>query len=931
MGLVQRLRLEHAGDAGSRVRGHLQPGDGHLDVGRTARTTGATCRSATSSPTRTAISTRRPTSASRASSRARRAGRSPAPAMPNVEVRRPDDHPGAAAPLRREPRPRRLAAEAPLALRLPTKPQPEGPPRGGPSGCRAAVISGDIEEDLISPPRLVRVARVAGRTYRFLLRMPEELRERLAAAASQNGRSLNSELVVAARAEPRRRAESLAPAAGINRLVPRLVREAPPVRGRSRCRPTYAPPARRRRRSDGARRRRRSRRCARRSTSSAPQACGRRGGETPLRLKLKQTLPGERGRPRKGPDGAPTSEFLRARTRPTRSRSRRWRARGSRSRPAARRPFRGRAASPGVWMSVGPAKALYPFSPLRELRQTTVNYVPNAYVAGGRTTSLALNEAKLHGERLRPLHHRRGRRRLAHRPRAARRLRTGSTSAARSGSTRRARSRSTRTTRAARRSTSAPARRTSAARAAWRAPASTGRRTAAQTWTRPDRQARVPGQGDRRDRRRARRPEHALGRDDDGAARACRPCCCSGVTRPVPGITRGASTSRRTAARAGRSSTTAPDDGRRLHGRRDRVRERAASARRAACATSRSTRPTRTSSTRPRTRAASGARTTPGATWTQIKPSLNATLHPVAAVDRGHTARRRRDAHVRARGQQRHEPVGALAQRQRRHRRPGVHAALEPEPGRPGLRDLQPVQRAGGGQCWYDIFVHTPKGYPDVVYTGGSYKYGETAGISNGRGVVLSTDAGVSGDGRDGGRDRRDPSERAPPRPALPRHACPATRSRSSRRATAASCARTAGSATCPPGATTAGSAPIALARCKQLLSRVPDAAGVDEQRAADAAVPEPVGQPARRRQAAGRDAGQRHVGEPRPGPVGEHDDRRRRPVRLRRRDPGVPLPEPLRAQPVGELRQRRDGEVDLCRGRSRRRGERRERVLHRR
>ena len=38
----------------------------------------------------------------------------------------------------------------------------------------------------------------------------------------------------------------------------------------------------------------------------------------------------------------------------------------------------------------------------------------------------------------------------------------------------------------------------------------------------------------------------------------------------------------------------------------------------------------------------------------------------------------------------------------------------------------------------------TPAGYPDIVYLGGSYSYGETGGISNGRGVVLSTDAGVS-------------------------------------------------------------------------------------------------------------------------------------------------------------------------------------------
>ena len=46
-------------------------------------------------------------------------------------------------------------------------------------------------------------------------------------------------------------------------------------------------------------------------------------------------------------------------------------------------------------------------------------------------------------------------------------------------------------------------------------------------------------------------------------------------------------------------------------------------------------------------------------------------------------------------------------------------------------------------QCWYDQFVYTPAGYPDIVYVGGSYSYGQT--IANKRAVVLSTDAGVSG------------------------------------------------------------------------------------------------------------------------------------------------------------------------------------------
>jgi hypothetical protein len=48
------------------------------------------------------------------------------------------------------------------------------------------------------------------------------------------------------------------------------------------------------------------------------------------------------------------------------------------------------------------------------------------------------------------------------------------------------------------------------------------------------------------------------------------------------------------------------------------------------------------------------------------------------------------------------------------------------------------------GQCWYDNLVYTPPGHPDVVYVGGSYQYGEDLNISNGRALVLSTDAGVS-------------------------------------------------------------------------------------------------------------------------------------------------------------------------------------------
>jgi hypothetical protein len=54
--------------------------------------------------------------------------------------------------------------------------------------------------------------------------------------------------------------------------------------------------------------------------------------------------------------------------------------------------------------------------------------------------------------------------------------------------------------------------------------------------------------------------------------------------------------------------------------------------------------------------------------------------------------------------------------------------------------------------CFYDQYVYTPPGHPDMVYLGGQHQYDETpfemfdypGTLSNGRGLVLSTDAGAS-------------------------------------------------------------------------------------------------------------------------------------------------------------------------------------------
>ncbi len=64
----------------------------------------------------------------------------------------------------------------------------------------------------------------------------------------------------------------------------------------------------------------------------------------------------------------------------------------------------------------------------------------------------------------------------------------------------------------------------------------------------------------------------------------------------------------------------------------------------------------------------------------------------------------------------------------------------------PVFTDLTTAQNQNycTGQCWYDNYVHTPPGSPDVVYLGGSYQYGEFGLVSNSRGVLLSTDAGTT-------------------------------------------------------------------------------------------------------------------------------------------------------------------------------------------
>ncbi|HEU5099321.1 MAG TPA: hypothetical protein VFU22_09895, partial [Roseiflexaceae bacterium] len=125
--------------------------------------------------------------------------------------------------------------------------------------------------------------------------------------------------------------------------------------------------------------------------------------------------------------------------------------------------------------------------------------------------------------------------------------------------------------------------------------------------------------------------------------------------------------------------------------------------------------------------------------WEQIKPSLNAAIiqtrpaFDVTALPNGKT---RMYVHEGNTG----NPYSRLFRSDDVAAGAPVFADLTSnDPATPGYATYNLCT----GQCWYDLFVYTPKGYPDIVYAGGSYSYGET--IANKRAVILSTDAGVSG------------------------------------------------------------------------------------------------------------------------------------------------------------------------------------------
>ncbi len=103
--------------------------------------------------------------------------------------------------------------------------------------------------------------------------------------------------------------------------------------------------------------------------------------------RLQQTIPGNGGEPEEGPGSADEAAFM-ARAYPDDTISV---AQATAARQAyasvAGRPFPKGKGRPGTWVAAGPSEALYPFTQFRNI----YNYVPNDYVAGGRTTAIAIS------------------------------------------------------------------------------------------------------------------------------------------------------------------------------------------------------------------------------------------------------------------------------------------------------------------------------------------------------------------------------------------------------------------------------------------------------------------------------------------------------------------------------------------------------------
>jgi hypothetical protein len=447
--------------------------------------------------------------------------------------------------------------------------------------------------------------------------------------------------------------------------------------------------------------------------------------------KLKEALPGNQGMAGEGPSSAAEAEFMaRAYPADTISVANMDAARAGFSN-AKGRPFPTGKGRPGTWVTVGPNEALYPFTPFRN----SFNYVPNAYVAGGRTTSIAISDICKPGNC-----------RVYITPAGGGVWRTKNALDGQPNWEYLAGPFGINAAGSVYLDPNDPSGNTvyvgtgEANICGSGCVAGTGlykSTDGGDTWTGPLGGNTFNGLGIGAIVVKPGSPK-TIYLGVTTALRGMSSVCCTGVTRPVPG--------------AGKWGLYKSTDGGAtwsfIHDGSTNVADCVGDLTEWNNGRTCSPRGVRSLTLDPSNPeivyAASFARgvwRSPdgGATWTQIKPSLNAAVIQTRASIAVTTLPNGKTRMYVYEGN-----TGSPYSR--------LFRSDDVATGAPVFTDLtsSSVTNPGwawfnlcGSQCWYDEFVYTPQGYPDIVYAGGSYAYGET--VANKRGVVLSTDAGVSG------------------------------------------------------------------------------------------------------------------------------------------------------------------------------------------
>ena len=446
---------------------------------------------------------------------------------------------------------------------------------------------------------------------------------------------------------------------------------------------------------------------------------------------LREAIPGQQGMSEEGPGSGADAEFAeRAYPADTITVAQMNRARSSYT-SARARPFPQGKGQKGSWITVGPKEALYPDTPYRDWS----SYVPNDYIAGGRTTSVAISPTCVPGNCkmwITPAGGGVWRTDNALATDPSWRYLGGPVGINAAGTVSVDRNDATGNTIYL--GTGEANICASGCVAGVGLYRSTDGGT---TWTGPLGKAELGGKGIGEIAVKPGDPK-TIYVGTTSALRGMSSVCCSGITRPVPDAAKWGLYKSTDGGTTWTFIHNGTADATQCTGRQEEFNNQAA-------CSPRGVRDIELDPADPNVVYASsyarGIWRSPngGTTWTQIKPSLNpSVIQTWAAFD----ATRLADGKTRM-----YVVEGNVGNPYSR-----LYRSDDVATGAPSFTDLTSNSPANsgfawynicGGQCWYDMFVYSPEGHPDMVYAGGSYAYGET--VANKRAVVLSTDAGVSG------------------------------------------------------------------------------------------------------------------------------------------------------------------------------------------